>query len=136
MSQIEFGGIWVILVTVFIQWFIASGSKAKQPGAVPGKISESLSHDSFVFRAHRTFHNSIENVPFFLAAAFLAIFVGVDSLWFAISIWVYAFARIIHMLLYYGIATEKNPSPRSYFFMLGVIANAAVLVQIGIELLA
>lgn len=136
MSQIEFGGIWVILVTVFIQWLIASGSKAKQPGAVPGKISESLSHDSFVFRAHRTFHNSIENVPFFLAAAFLAIFVGVDSLWFAISIWVYAFARIIHMLLYYGIATEKNPSPRSYFFMLGVIANAAVLVQIGIELLA
>lgn len=136
MSQIVFGGIWVILVTVFIQWLIASGSKAKQPGAVPGKISDSLSHDSFVFRAHRTFQNSIENVPFFLAAAFLAIFVGVDSQWFAISVWAFAFARIIHMLLYYGIATEKNPSPRSYFFMIGVVANAVVLVQVAIALVA
>ena len=136
MSQLVFGGIWVILVTVFIQWLIASGSKAKQPGAIPGKIDTSLSHESFVFRAHRTFHNSIENVPFFLAAAFLAIFVGVESQWFVVSIWAFAFARIVHMLLFYGIATEKNPSPRSYFFMLGVIANAVVLVQVGIALLA
>lgn len=135
MSQLVFGGIWVILVTVFIQWLIASGSKAKQPNAIPGKIDPSLSHESFVFRAHRTFHNSIENVPFFLAAAFLAIFVGVDSQWFVVSIWAFAFARIVHMLLFYGIATEKNPSPRSYFFMLGIIANAVVLVQVGIALL-
>src|SRR5690554_1641163 len=136
MSQIVMGGIWVILATVFVQWLIASGAKAKQPGAVPGKLDETLSHSSFVFRAHRAFQNSIENVPFFLAAAFLAIFVGVSSQWFAMSVWAFAFARIIHMLLYYGIATERNPSPRSYFFIIGVIANVVVLVQIALSLLA
>lgn len=136
MSHLVYAGVWVILATVMVQWIIASGSKAKQPGAIPGKINESLSHHSFVFRAHRTFQNSIENVPFFLGAVFLAIFTGVESQWFAISVWAFAFARIIHMLLYYGIATERNPSPRSYFFMIGIIANIAVLVQIAIKLLA
>ncbi|RWU11237.1 MAPEG family protein [Pseudidiomarina gelatinasegens] len=136
MSHLVYGGLWVILTTVMVQWIIASGAKAKQAGAVPGKIDETLSHDSFVFRAHRTFHNSLENVPFFIAAAFLAIFVGVDSQWFAISVWAFAFARIVHMLLYYGIATERNPSPRSYFFIIGVIANIVVLVQIAIDLVA
>ncbi|WP_417659410.1 MAPEG family protein [Pseudidiomarina sp.] len=136
MSHLVYGGLWVILTTVMVQWIIASGAKAKQAGAVPGKIDETLGHSSFVFRAHRTFHNSLENVPFFIAAAFLAVFVGVDSQWFAISVWAFAFARIVHMLLYYGIATERNPSPRSYFFIIGVIANIVVLVQIAIDLVA
>lgn len=136
MSHLVYGGLWVILTTVMVQWIIASGAKAKQAGAVPGKIDETLGHNSFVFRAHRTFHNSLENVPFFIAAAFLAIFVGVDSQWFAISVWAFAFARIVHMLLYYGIATERNPSPRSYFFIIGVIANIVVLVQIAMNLVA
>ncbi|WP_417666194.1 MAPEG family protein [Pseudidiomarina sp.] len=136
MSHLVYGGLWVILTTVMVQWIIASGAKAKQAGAVPGKIDETLGHNSFVFRAHRTFHNSLENVPFFIAAAFLAIFVGVDSQWFAISVWAFAFARIVHMLLYYGIATERNPSPRSYFFIIGVIANIVVLVQIAMDLVA
>ncbi len=127
-------GIFVILVTVLVQAIIASVSKASQPGAVPGKMDESLSHSSFVFRSNRTVMNSLENSPLMVAAAFLAIFAGASASWTGILVWVFAVARILHMALYYAIATEKNPSPRSYFFLLGVIANIALLVFIGIAL--
>ena|SRR5690554_5920948 len=136
MNSFVLMGLWVILVTVFVQWLIASGAKARSTGAIPGKLNDTLSHDSFIFRAHRTFQNSIENVPFFVAAAFLAIFADVQSQWLLISVWAFAVARIIHMALYYAIATEQNPSPRSYFFIIGVIANAVVLVLILLKWLA
>jgi uncharacterized MAPEG superfamily protein len=70
-----------------------------------------------------------------LGTSFLALFVGANVFWTGTLIWVYAVARILHMFLYYGIATDKNPSPRSYFFLLGVIANIALLVFAGIALL-
>jgi len=54
---------------------------------------------------------------------------------FALCIWLYVIARIIHMLLYYGVATEKNPSPRSYFFLIAALANSVMLVLIGLRLI-
>lgn len=116
-------GIATILLVIMIQWIIASGVKAKQKGAVPGKIDSSLSHDSFVFRAHRTFMNTLENNPMMLGTCFLALFVGANPTWTAALIWIFVACRIMHMALYYAIATEKNPSPRSYFFLLGFLAN-------------
>ncbi len=108
-----FSGIWLIILTCLVQWGVAARVKAAQPGAVPGKVDEHLSHASFVFRAHRTFMNSLENVPLFLASCFLAILLGVDPWWAGICIWLFAIARIAHMALYYAIATERNLSPRS-----------------------
>ena len=125
---LAYWGVFTALVILLLQWFVASGRKAKQPGAVPGKINESLSHDSFVFRAHRTFMNSLENYPLMLGTTFLTFFVGASAFWTALLIWVFVGARLIHMVLYYAIATEKNPSPRSYFFMIGLFANIALLV--------
>ena len=127
-------GIFVILLTVLVQSLVAAGTKASQPGAIPGKIDESLSHSSFVFRSNRTLMNSLENLPVMLGTAFLALFAGVDAMWTGILVWMFALSRILHMALYYGIATEKNPSPRSYFFLLGVVANIALLVFIGLAL--
>ena len=97
MSQFEayttsFWGIFAILATVLLQWFIAIGPKASQAGAIPGKIDENLGHASFVFRAHRTFMNSLENVPTVLGTSFLAVFVGAKVLCTAIFIWVFALA--------------------------------------------
>ena len=63
-----------------------------------------------------------------LGTSFLAIFVGANVQWTGILIWTYAIARIIHMVLYYKIATDVNPSPRSYFFLFGLAANIALLV--------
>ncbi|MEH6610267.1 MAG: MAPEG family protein [Halioglobus sp.] len=133
--HLAFVGIFVMLVTLIVQWGVATFSKAAQPAAVPGKMDESLSHSSFVFRANRTFMNSVENLTVMLPTGFLAILIGANVFWTGVLIWVYAVARIIHMALYYKIATEKNPSPRSYFFIIGVIANIALLVLVGVALI-
>lgn len=131
---LAYWGVFAALVILLVQWLVASGRKAKQPGAVPGKINESLSHDSFVFRAHRTFMNSLENYPLMLGTTFLAFFVGASAFWTALLVWVFTGARLIHMVLYYSIATEKNPSPRSYFFMIGLAANLTLLMTCAFTL--
>lgn len=128
-------GLWILAVTLMAQGVVAATAKGSRPGAVPGKIDESLSHDSFVFRAHRTFMNSLENIPAMLATALIAFFAGANPMWTGVFIWVFALARLAHMALYYAIATEKNPSPRSYFFLIGLIANIALLVVAALGLM-
>lgn len=132
---LAYWGLFVIIFTVIIQSMTAAITKASQPAAIPGKIDESLSHSSFVFRSNRTFMNSLENLPTILGTSFLAIFLGANTFWTGLLVIIFAFARIMHMILYYAIATEKNPSPRSYFFLLGLAANIALLILCGVTLL-
>ena len=122
-----FWGISLILITWFIQASIASVVKAAQKGAIPGKIDPNLSHSSFVFRSHRTFMNSIENVPLMLGTSFLAVLIGANPFWSGVLILTFAVSRIVHMVLYYVLSTEQNPSPRSYFFFIAWLANITLL---------
>ena len=124
----------MILTTVLIQSIVAMVVKASQPNAIPGKIDNSLSHESFIFRAHRTLMNSLENITLMLGASIIAILIDASVLWTNLFIWIYAIARILHMILYYAISTEKNPSPRSYFFLIGLASNIGILVLIAITL--
>lgn len=125
---------YLYLLMLLVQWGVATFSKAKQDNAIPGKISSELSHESFIFRAHRTFHNTLENSALFIGAALFALIINIQSPLFAAAMWVYVVARLVHMLLYYGIATEKNPSPRSYFFLIALVANLFMLGMIGAKL--
>ena len=124
-------GILTIIFTVVVQSLVAAKYKASQPGAIPGKIDSSLSHSSFVFRSNRTFANSLENITVMVGASFLAILVGANPFWTGIIIWVMAISRIIHMILYYSISTEQNPSPRSYFYLIALVANIILLGLCG-----
>tara|TARA_B100001063_G_C16733622_1_gene540730 strand:- start:74 stop:490 length:417 start_codon:yes stop_codon:yes gene_type:complete len=128
-------GLAVIIFTVLIQNIVAAVAHRKQSSYVPGKVAEDLSHDSFVFRSHRTFHNSLENVNQFIIPAILCMFVGVTPLYLAILAWVYGLCRIVHMALYYGMATERNPSPRTYFYMVGLVTNLILYVLLFISLI-
>jgi len=119
----SFWAIACIIFLLLVQWLIATKSKSKQKGAIPGKVDPSLGHESFVFRAHRTFMNTLENISAMLGTSFLAILIGANAFWTAVFIWVFVACRFIHMILYYIIATEKNPSPRTYFFSAGLMAN-------------
>lgn len=130
-----FWGILIIIATVLIQGIIAASKKASQAGAIPGKMDESLSHSSFVFRSNRTFMNSLENFTAIIASSFLAVLVGANPLLTGILIMIFAVARIMHMVLYYVIATETNPSPRSYFFMIGLLSNIGLLMLCGVALI-
>ena len=129
-------GVWVILLTVFIQGMVASVAHRRQSRYVPGIVDHQLSHESFVFRSHRTFMNSQENLVLMLGTAMISMLAGVDASWVAGAVWVYAIARLIHMWLYYVIATEGNPSPRSYFYMIGLVANLVLWAKLGIFLVA
>ena len=134
IAHSAFIAFYLYLIMMLVQWAVATFSKAKQPGAVPGKIDKDLSHESFIFRAHRTFHNTLENSALFIGTVLFAFVINYHSSVFAICIWIYVTARLIHMALYYAIATEKNPSPRSYFFLISVIANIVMLVLLGLRL--
>ena len=124
-------GIWIILLTVFIQSMVASIAHRRQKHYVPGIVDDKLSHESFVFRSHRTLINSLENLVLMLGTVVVAMLAGVEASWVAGTVWVYAQARLAHMWLYYVIATEKNPSPRSYFYAIGMLANLVLLVKLG-----
>jgi len=130
---------WGILITLsilIIQGVIAAVTKASQVGAIPGKMDEHLSHSSIVFRTNRAFMNSLENFPAMLGTSLLAILVGANVFWTGAIIWIYAIARIIHMALYYAIATEKNPSPRSYVYLIALAANIALVILCAFALMS
>ncbi|MBU2976671.1 MAPEG family protein [Alteromonas sp. C1M14] len=127
-------GLWVVSLTIFIQGLIAAIAHARMPAAVPGKMADDLGHESFVFRSHRTFHNSLENALVFIVPAILAMFISVSPTVLACIVWIYAIARIVHMLLYYILSTDKNPSPRSYFYLLGALTNMLLFIVLGISL--
>tara|TARA_Y100000768_G_scaffold386129_1_gene373795 strand:+ start:1988 stop:2419 length:432 start_codon:yes stop_codon:yes gene_type:complete len=130
-------GLWVILATMVIQAMVAVRMHRRQEGGyMPGILKPSLDHSSIVFRTHRTFQNSLENIIPLLGMALIAILSGYGSFKLSIIVWIYAIARIIHMILYYKIATMKNPSPRSIFWAIGFLTNFYLMIDLGIFFLS
>lgn len=127
-------GLSVIFFTVMIQSIAAAIAHAKAPGAVPGKLCDNLSHDSFVFRSHRTFHNSLENLLIFAGPALIAMFAGVSEFTLSAIIWVYAIARVVHMLLYYVIATEKKSQSQELLLFNRIGGKPCVICCISVSL--
>lgn len=126
----------ILIATVMLQWLIASFAKARQPGAIPGLPPKDTLHQSFTFRAWRTHQNSLENTGSMIGGALFAMLAGANPMWLQLLLAIMVLSRIAHMLLYYGIATEKNPSPRSYFFALSWLANMSIIVLGFIALFA
>jgi len=116
-----------LVAMVVIQSFIATLAHRKQTQYIPGVVAADLDHHSFVFRSHRTFMNSMENVPLFILTAILAMFLNFDATTLYWTVLIYFVARLIHMVLFYKIATNKNPSPRSYFYMIALLTQFYLL---------
>ncbi len=127
-------GLLFIAATIYVQAFIAIRAHRKQEVMIPGVVDENLGHSSFVFRSHRTHQNSLENIVQFALPAIVGVLAGANAFWLATIVWIYAVARVAHMVLYYKIATEKNPSPRSYFYIIGFFANLALIVMVAASL--
>lgn len=129
-----FWGLLFILFTLLLQTMVATVAHRKQSQYIPGIVNETLGHDSFVFRSHRTFQNSLENAPLMFSMAVLAILVGLNPVWLAATVWTFAIARFVHMVLYYVIATERNPSPRSFFYAIALLSNLVLLGMVAVHL--
>ena len=129
-------GIWLMLATIVIQAIVAVRVHRRQKGGYNvGVIKPELGQSSIVFRAHRTFQNSLENITPLMGMAIIAALSGYSSTKLSVIVWLYAIARIIHMVLYYKIVTDKNPSPRSIFWAIGFLANLYLMVDLGIHLI-
>ena len=121
-------GLFVVLFTIIVQATIATMTKARENGSIPGAPPKKTDQMNFAWRAYRAHMNSLENLPLFLGAFMMAMLSSLNSLAIIISVWIYAGARIVHGVLYYLIATDKNPSPRSWFFLIALTANVALLL--------
>ena len=108
--------------------------RGQEGGYLPGVLKTSLDHSSLVFRTHRTFQNSLENIIPLLGMVFIAMLCDYEAFKLSIIVWLYAVARILHMILYYKIATKKNPSPRSIFWAIGFLTNVYLMIDLGIFL--
>ena len=134
--QSVFLGLWLVLATIIFQAMVAVRVHRRQKdGYNVGVIKPELGQSSIVFRAHRTFQNSLENITPLMGMAIIAALSGYDSTKLTVVVWVYAIARIAHMVLYYKIATDKNPSPRSIFWAIGFLTNLYLMVDLGIHLI-
>ena len=117
-----------LISMVVLQALIATFAHRKQTQYVPGVVNPELDHHSFVFRSHRTFMNSLENVPVFVLTSLIAMAAGVQGSGLFWAVLVFTLARALHMVLFYAIATNKNPSPRSYFYVIGLLSQLYLLV--------
>ena len=134
--QSVFLGLWLILATIIVQAMVAVRVHRRQKGGYNvGVIKSELGQSSIVFRAHRTFQNSLENITPLMGMAIIAALSGYSSIRLSMIVWIYAITRIIHMVLYYKIVTDKNPSPRSIFWAIGFLANLYLMVDLGIHLI-
>ena len=128
---LSFFGIWALLSLVFIEAIIDMGASRSQKKYTPGILNSDLGPESFVFRSDRAFKNSLENIVPFVGAAIISILLSMDPLRLAKLIVVYVLARYIYTAVYYSIATRKNPSFRSLFYLVGLIVTIIMLVDIG-----
>jgi uncharacterized MAPEG superfamily protein len=130
--NLVFFALWVILTTIFVQAVVLIVAHRMQKNYKVGVIDASLGQQSFLFRSYRAFWNSIENIVLFFALVIIAILVNYDSDRLSMITWAFAVSRIGHMLVYYFIATDRNPSLRSVFWLFGFFAMAYLLVDLGL----
>ena len=134
--QSVFLGLWLVLATMIIQAIVAVRVHRRQKGGYNvGVIKPDLGQSSIVFRAHRAFQNSLENITPLMGMAIIAALSGYSPTKLSVIVWIYAIARIVHMVLYYKIATDKNPSPRSIFWAIGFLTNLYLMFDLGVHLI-
>ena len=130
--KLVFFALWVILTTIFAQAVVLIVAHRMQKNYKVGVIDASLGQQSFLFRSYRTFWNSVENVVLIFPLVIVGILIDYDSNRLGIITWVYAVSRIGHMLVYYLIATDRNPSLRSFFWLFGFFAMAYLIGDLGL----
>lgn len=130
--KLVFFALWVILTTIFAQAVVLIVAHRMQKNYKVGVIDASLGQQSFLFRSYRAFWNSVENVVLVFPLVIVGILIDYDSNRLGIITWVYAVSRIGHMLVYYFIATDRNPSLRSVFWLFGFFAMAYLIGDLGL----
>ena len=89
-----------ILGLIFILQLVVADMAGIAAKHTPG-FPVTPDHKSFFFRATRAASNSNESVAIFILLLVFGIFSGALAKWLNISVSIYLFGRIVHMLCYY-----------------------------------
>lgn len=84
-------------------------------------------HADFSFRVIRTYANSVENLPVFVATCLIAIIAGVDPIWVNWLVGLHVAARILFWIVYYSGVGKVAGGPRTIGFLGGWITNAILV---------
>jgi uncharacterized MAPEG superfamily protein len=97
-------------------------------GAVGGPVADARD-ENFLFRLDRAHSNTVESLLPFVAAAILAIMLGVGPGLLALLVWAFLAIRVAYSFVYLrGGALAKGGSLRTILHVLGTITTVALMV--------
>ena len=117
----------ILCLAILVQSFIAGAIGLGKSAEVPG-IPLKGNHADFSFRTLRTFHNSIENLPVFIATLGIAIIAGAPVAWVNGLASLYVVLRLIYWAVYYSGIGKVEAGPRTIVFVLGFFTNVAIAI--------
>ncbi|MBO6891850.1 MAG: MAPEG family protein [Roseibium sp.] len=119
----------IALVQNFLTAPLAFASQEQTPG-----MPLQFDHSKLSFRAVRTYQNSAESFPAFLAAVLVAIVAGVSPLVLNVAAGVYLLARLLFWAFYYSGFGRVAGGPRTMAFVLCLLANILIAIAALIAL--
>lgn len=117
----------ILSMVVLVQGFLAGALGLAQSDEVPGRPLKG-DHPDKSFRILRTYANSTENMPAFIAALLVAIIAGASVLAVNILAAVHLAARLAYWLIYYAGWGKPGGGPRTIAYVLGLFANIGLAV--------
>lgn len=112
----------ILCLAVLIQGVLTAPLAFAKEEETPG-IPLQGSHDQLSFRVVRTYQNSVENLPAFVAVLFLAIIAGVDATWVNWLAGIHVAARLLFWTAYYSGTGKIAGGPRTMTYVLGWLTN-------------
>ncbi len=124
----------VLTFAVLIQGLLVAPLGFAKDEEAPGMPLQGT-HANLSFRVLRTFANSTENLPMFIAALLLAIIAGVDATWVNWLAGLHVAFRLLFWLVYYAGVGKVAGGPRTIAFVGGWLTNVILAGMVVYALL-
>jgi uncharacterized MAPEG superfamily protein len=124
----------ILCFAIFVQSFIAGTIGLGRSQEVPGMPLKG-NHGDLSFRTLRTYQNSVENLPAFIAVLGLAIIAGASALWVNWLAALHVALRLAYWAIYYGGIGKVQAGPRTIVFVLAFFANVVLAIVALIALI-
>ncbi|MEM7615190.1 MAG: MAPEG family protein [Pseudomonadota bacterium] len=121
-------------VVTLIQNFLTAPLAFVREEQTPGMPLQ-FDHSKLSFRALRTYQNSVESLPAFLAALLAAVIAGASPTLVNVTAGVYLAARLAFWGFYYAGVGKVAGGPRTLSFVICLLANLILAVAAFVALL-
>ncbi len=124
----------ILSLMTLIQNFLTAPLAFVKEEQVPG-MPLRFDHTKLSFRALRTYQNSAESLPAFVAALLVAIIAGSAAMVINIAAGVYLAARVAFWAFYYAGLGKIAGGPRTLSFVVCLLANIVIATAALVALL-